>query len=429
MRAVRGSRGRPVYNVFFELESDPFRVNPDPRFLYLSESHSEALATLVYAVRERKGFIALTGEVGTGKTTVLNAMLQKLDRSVVQTAYIFNTLLGVEDFFSYLLDELGLEPVQPFRKSAALQTLNTHLIHRLKRGLQTLLVIDEAQNLSVELLEEIRLLSNLETPQSKLLQILMVGQPELKEKLEQPELRQLRQRVELMHEITRLNAVETADYVRERLVLAGDRRGDIFDEACLRTVFAYAGGIPRIINVLCDNALLTAFSRMERHLRPETIKEAADALGLAVSERQHDSYLARPAPAAGVPAQRRVGPVLPMSLLDDDDDEEGPTQPSGEVSEEARAALARLRQAAQKLEQREVQAEVAQAEALEQKKQKAERSPEAIRRTIAAKLMAEADAQRAAVARARAAAQPSDLPVPTTPRAGPLGFVRRMFGR
>jgi len=419
-----------VYNTFFELDCDPFRVNPDPSFLYLSESHSEALATLVYAVRERKGFICLSGEVGTGKTTVLNAMLQKLDRSVVQTAYIFNTLLGVEDFFSYLLDELGLEPIQPFRKSAALQALNAYLINRLKRGLQTLLVIDEAQNLSVELLEEIRLLSNLETPQSKLLQILMVGQPELKEKLEQPELRQLRQRVELMHEITRLNAVETAEYIRERLALAGDRRGDIFDEACSRTVFAYAGGIPRIINVLCDNALLTAFSRMERHLRPETIKEAADALGLAVSERQPDSYLSRPAPATGVPAQRRVGPAFPiLPRPDEDDEDEGPTQPSGEISDEAKLALARLRNAARQLERRELPAEVAQAEAELRAQRQAARTPEAVRRSIAAKLMAEADAQRAAVARARAAAQPADLPAAAAPRRrGPLGFVRRMFG-
>jgi len=392
-----------VYNVFFELECDPFRVNPDPNFLYLSESHSEALANLVYAVRERKGFLALTGEVGTGKTTVLNAMLQKLDRSVVQTAYIFNTLLGVEDFFAYLLDELGIEPVQPFRKSAALHTLNAYLINRLKRGLQTLLVIDEAQNLSVELLEEIRLLSNLETPQSKLLQILMVGQPELKEKLEQPELRQLRQRVELMHEITRLNAVETAQYIRERLVLAGDRRGDIFDEACLRTVYAYAGGIPRIINVLCDNALLTAFSRMERHLRPETIKEAADALGLAVSERLPDSYLPRPVPSAGVPAQQRAVGLLRSDDDDEDDDEPRPgPPPSGEMSDEARKALARLRLAARSLDRREAPSEAVDAQA--QAAQKAARSPEAIRRSIAAKLMAEADAQRAAIARARAAA-------------------------
>jgi general secretion pathway protein A len=160
-----------VYNAFFGFDADPFRVNPDPRFLYMSESHAEALATLVYAVQERKGFITLTGEVGTGKTTILNALLQKLGPSV-QTAYIFNTSLGVGDLFAALFEELELEWQEPFRKTPALSRLNHHLIERLTQGLQTLLIVDEAQNLSDEMLEEIRMLSNLETPQSKLLQIM-----------------------------------------------------------------------------------------------------------------------------------------------------------------------------------------------------------------------------------------------------------------
>ena len=218
-----------MYNAHFGFDVEPFRVNPDPRFLYLSESHREALASLIYTVQERKGFMVLTGEVGTGKTTLLNAMLRKLHPGV-QTAYLFNTALTVPDFFAYLFDELELEaaPLEPFHKSAVLHRLNEYLIDRLKQGLQTLLVVDEAQNLSAELLEEIRMLSNLETPQSKLLQIMLVGQPELAAKLRRPGLRQLRQRVELWTQLRPLSRIETGAYVQERLMIAGHEDGGGF---------------------------------------------------------------------------------------------------------------------------------------------------------------------------------------------------------
>ena len=271
-----------MYNTYFGLDSAPFRVNPDPRFLYMSESHAEALATLVYAVQERKGFITLTGEVGTGKTTVLNALLQKLGPTV-QTAYIFNTSLGVEDLFAALFEELDIEPVDPFRKTAALTRLNHYLIDRLKKGLQTLLIVDEAQNLSEAMLEEIRMLSNLETPESKLLQIMLVGQPELADKLSQPALRQLRQRVELRHAIKPLLADETASYIRERLIVAGHPRGDLFVSAAERTVHRFSRGIPRVINVLCDNALIVAFSREAQRVSAPMVEEAAADLGLSAS--------------------------------------------------------------------------------------------------------------------------------------------------
>jgi general secretion pathway protein A len=271
-----------VYNAFFGFDYDPFRVNPDPRFLYMSESHAEALATLVYAVQERKGFITLSGEVGTGKTTILNALLQKLGPSV-QTAYIFNTSLTVEDLFTALFEELELEPVVPFRKTAALSVLNHHLIERLQNGQQTLLIVDEAQNLSEEMLEEIRMLSNLETPTSKLLQIMLVGQPELAEKLSRPSLRQLRQRVELRHAIRPLQADETACYIRERLVVAGHPKGDVFAGAAEKAVHRFSRGIPRVINVLCDNALITAFARESRRVTAQMVEIAAQELGLSLS--------------------------------------------------------------------------------------------------------------------------------------------------
>ena len=274
-----------MYNQFFGLEADPFRVNPDPKFLYLSESHREALATLLYAVRERKGFIVLSGEVGTGKTTILNTMLGKLDPSV-QTAYLFNSALSVEDFFAYLFDELEFEPVEPFRKSAVLRRLNAYLINRLRNGLQTLLVVDEAQNLSAELLEEIRMLSNLETPQSKLLQIILVGQPELAAKLDRPDLRQLRQRVELRHSIRPLGRRESAEYVRERLLIAGHETGQIFTSSALRVIHDYSGGIPRVINVLCDNALIAGFGKQSTRISAQMVHQAAGELGGLVRQAE-----------------------------------------------------------------------------------------------------------------------------------------------
>jgi len=271
-----------VYREFFGLKTDPFRVNPDPSFLYLADGHREALATLTYAVRERKGFAVLTGEVGTGKTTVLNSLLGDLPETV-ETAYVFNTRLDVEDLFAYILDEFGLMSPDPFRKSAALHLLNGYLIERLEKGLQTLLIVDEAQNLSVDLLEEVRMLSNLETPKSKLLQILLVGQPELNDLLNRPDLRQLRQRVELFCRIDPLTILETAEYVPSRLRAAGHETGEVFTDSSLHSIFRYTRGIPRVINVLCDNALLSAFAASSPRVSDNTIHDVARDMGLSRS--------------------------------------------------------------------------------------------------------------------------------------------------
>ena len=264
-----------MYETFFGFREKPFNLTPDPRFLYLSPKHNEAFAHLDFGLKQRGGFMVVTGEVGTGKTTLLNAFRQKLDPSV-RCAYLFNTRLTPDDFFIYLLEELDLEKVVPFRKSIALQRLNHYLIERLREGKKTLLIIDEAQNLSVDLLEEVRMLSNLETPESKLIQIMLVGQPELDHKLCRPEIRQLLQRVELRHRIRELNARETAEYVRQRLQIAGHENGELFTGAALRAVHRYSGGIPRMINVLCDNALLLGFVRKLRKLSAGVVAEAVE---------------------------------------------------------------------------------------------------------------------------------------------------------
>jgi general secretion pathway protein A len=201
----------------------------------------------------------------------------------VQTAYIFNTSLGVGDLFAALFEELELEWQEPFRKTAALSRLNHHLIKRLTDGLQTLLIVDEAQNLSDEMLEEIRMLSNLETPESKLLQIMLVGQPELADKLSRPSLRQLRQRVELRHAIRPLHSQETAAYIRERLLVAGHPRGDVFGGSAERAVHRFSRGIPRVINVLCDNSLIAAFSRESQRVTVQMVEGAAADLGLSAA--------------------------------------------------------------------------------------------------------------------------------------------------
>jgi len=226
---------------------------------------------------------------------VLNALVAKLGRNV-QSAYLFNTVLSLEDFFAFLFDEFGLPKIEPFRKGVALHALNQFLIDRLRNGQQTLLLIDEAQNLPLELLEEIRMLSNLETPQSKLLHIALVGQPELMAKLRRPELRQLRQRVELFHVIRPLSPRETGEYVRERLTIAGHETGDLFTASALRSVHAHTRGIPRMINVLCDNTLLGAFARQTQRVSAALVEEAARELGLSEN-----------APSDGLAADRREG--------------------------------------------------------------------------------------------------------------------------
>jgi general secretion pathway protein A len=267
-----------MYHTFYGLIRAPFEMTPDPAFLYLGETHREGLATLVYGVRSRKGFVMLTGEVGTGKTTLLHALLAQLDAST-DSAYIFNPRLEPLDFFRMLFDDLGIEEAC-FSKAEYLLALNHYLIDRLKGDRTVLLIIDEAQNLSPEMLEEIRLLSNLETPNSKLIQILLVGQPELSEMLDRDDLRQLRQRIVLRHELKPFDAGELEFYVEERLRLAGYTGKGIFKRSALRELYAVTGGVPRLLNVVCDGALLTGYGRDQATLDAEIIREVANDLHL-----------------------------------------------------------------------------------------------------------------------------------------------------
>jgi general secretion pathway protein A len=267
-----------MYCEFYGLLRTPFEMTPDPAFLYLGEAHREGLATLVYGVNSGKGFVMLTGEVGTGKTTLLHSLLGRLD-SQTNSAFIFNPRLEPLDFFHMLFAELGIE-VSGRTKAEYLLALNEFLIERLEKGEKTLLIVDEAQNLSSEMLEEIRLLSNLETPRSKLIQIMLVGQPELKEMLEKPELRQLRQRIALRHHLRPFDEKETQEYVEERLSKAGYTGRGLFKRSALREIYAVTGGTPRLVNSVCDSALLLGYSRQMPTIDAGAIREVAAELDL-----------------------------------------------------------------------------------------------------------------------------------------------------
>ena len=246
-----------VYGQYFGLRASPFGVNPDPEFLFVMPRISEILATLRYGITARKGFVVLTGEVGTGKTTLLNSVLRSFNEGRVATAFIVNPRLDVLDFFEFVLTEFGIPP-QSRTKSGMLLQLNRWLIERFRARQTCVIVVDEAQNLSTELLEEIRLLTNLETASEKLLQIVLSGQPELEQKLREPGMRQLRQRISLWCRTEPLTCEETAEYVAARLRIAG-ATAPIVEQEALQQVHRYSGGIPRLVNLICEYSLITAY--------------------------------------------------------------------------------------------------------------------------------------------------------------------------
>jgi len=264
-----------MYKSYYGLKESPFNVNPDPRFLYLTKEIEEALTGLMYGIQTRKGFITLTGEVGTGKTTLVNRLLDWLHQRVARTAFLFNSRMNSSQLFDFVLAEFEI-PCDSKSKSQQLMKLNHWLLERYRLGETVVLIIDEAQNLTFPVLEEIRLLTNLETSTEKLLQIVLSGQPELEEKLKLPQLRQLRQRIMLRCRTAPLTQQQTQEYITERLRIAGASGGDpIFSAKAVETIHVYSLGIPRVINLLCEHSLVNAFVEHERPIQPKTVEEVA----------------------------------------------------------------------------------------------------------------------------------------------------------
>jgi general secretion pathway protein A len=249
-----------MYQSYYGLSEMPFNITPDPKFLYLSPTHQEALQHLLYGLQERKGFIVLVGEVGCGKTTLCRRLLNEIEDSHWDTALILNPRINETEMLKAILSELGERP-QPGGLHALIEQMQEVLIQRITQGREIVLIIDEAQNLSFEVLEQIRLISNLETDKQKLLQIILMGQPELKDILGLPELRQLRQRILVHYELNPLTRGDVSHYVRHRLSLAGSQGRPQFTEWASRKIHRYSRGIPRIINNVCDKALLAAYIR------------------------------------------------------------------------------------------------------------------------------------------------------------------------
>ncbi|HEX5706951.1 MAG TPA: AAA family ATPase [Pyrinomonadaceae bacterium] len=269
-----------MYLEFYGLKELPFALTPDPRFIYFTPSHTEAMANLHYGIESGKGLIVVTGEVGTGKTTILRWMMQRLDRTVL-VGYIFNPRMTVPEFYHHVTSPKLLDVRSWENKSELISALGETLETRHARGLRTVLIVDEAHGLSTSVLEEIRLLSNFESDSAKQLQIILTGQPELREVLNQPELRQLKQRVALRCEIRPLpNIEETERYVTSRLLVAGAERTDIFSSGAIDFVFRCSAGIPRQINNLCDNALLAGFASGQEVITRDTIEEVAETFDM-----------------------------------------------------------------------------------------------------------------------------------------------------
>jgi general secretion pathway protein A len=267
-----------VYAEFYALRELPFALTPDPRFIYFTPSHTEVMANLHYGIESGKGLIVVTGEVGTGKTTILRWMMQRLDRTVL-VAYIFNPRLSVTEFYQHLASLLDVQNWET--KPDLLVSLGQALESRHSRGLRTVLIVDEAQGLSTAVLEEIRLLSNFESDTAKQLQIVLSGQPELRNVLNNPDLRQLKQRVALRCMIEILPNVEETDrYITSRLLLSGAARTDIFSREAIDYIYRCTGGIPRNINNLCDNALLAGYAAGQLTIGRSIIEEVAESFDM-----------------------------------------------------------------------------------------------------------------------------------------------------
>src|SRR6185295_13075779 len=266
-----------MYEAFYRLTEPPFRLTPDPRYLYLSAHHREALGHLLFGIREGSGFVAVTGEIGTGKTTLLRTLLLDLEPTTT-VAYIFNPVLSDLELLQAINSEFRL-PAEWISKKDLTDELNRFLMAQKLAGTRVVVIVDEAQNLSAPVLEQLRLLSNLETETEKLLQIVLVGQPELRDMLARPELEQLNQRITVRWHLAPLDRNETAEYVRHRLRIAGGTNATkLFTPGALRQLYRYSGGIPRLINIAAHRSLLTGFTRERRVIDARTVRAAMHEL-------------------------------------------------------------------------------------------------------------------------------------------------------
>ena len=260
-----------MYAQFYGLRESPFALTPDPRYLFMSEPHKEALASAVYGVQERKGFVLILGEVGTGKTTLIRHLLGRFGPNI-RSVFVFNPAVSFIELLQLMLRDLEL-PCPSMRRVEMIDTLNDYLLKEAAAGRYVVVIIDEAQHLSPTVLEEVRMLSNLETARGKLIQILLVGQPELGEKLGRPELRQLRQRISLVAELKPLSYEDTVRYIAHRLEVAGREDGGLFSRRALKVVYRASGGIPRLVNVICDKALVLGYGAGAKVIKSRIIKE------------------------------------------------------------------------------------------------------------------------------------------------------------
>ncbi len=268
-----------MYNAFFGFTESPFNLSPDPAFFFRSEQHEEALANLVYGVQARKGFIVLAGEVGTGKTTMLECLRDYLESQYIEFAFLFNSRINCEQFFEMIAYDLNL-PCARTSKTEVLFALNQLLVEQAQLGRTVVLIVDEAHNLDWDVLEEIRLLGNLENRNGKLLQIILAGQPELDRKLDAPNLRQLKQRIVLRCNLQPFTLRDTVEYVQSRLAKAGMAGQTVFSEELMAEIHLRAQGTPRLINAICDNLLLTAFAEEQKACTEKMLDEISHDLRL-----------------------------------------------------------------------------------------------------------------------------------------------------
>jgi len=274
-----------MYNAYFGFAESPFSLSPDPAFFYRSQQHEEALANLIYGVQSRKGFIVLTGEVGTGKTTMLECLRDFLDSQYIEFAFIFNSRITSAQFFEMIAYDLDLR-CERTSKTEVLFALNSLLLNQADQGRTTVLIVDEAHNLEWDVLEEIRLLGNMENRRGKLLQIILAGQPELDRKLEAPNLRQLKQRIVLRCNLEPFSPEDTAQYINTRMEKAGMADQTVFSRDLLAEIHLRSQGIPRLINAICDNLLLTCFAVEGREANVEMLDEVSKDMRLEYAGRR-----------------------------------------------------------------------------------------------------------------------------------------------